>query len=170
MVTQLRSYKAKIQRLFIASLAISPFFLYSAEFTGKPILAEDCGMFFVEEAGLGESKYLQAFELEEGNENELVQKPIGVNRSVAISKQSVTTMNAYQYSQMVTKTDDVIRAKRGSFLSVFPENKSEDQIAMISSLCPDLDELDEALAMLVQTDKPFLWFRLDFPSYNLENF
>ena len=68
MITQPYSFKAKIQLFFIASLAIFPLSVDAVDITGKPILAEGCGIFFVEETDLGGSKYLQAFELEEGSE------------------------------------------------------------------------------------------------------
>ena len=53
---------------------------------------------------------------------------------------------------METEAGEVFRAKRESFLSVFPDNNSEDQITLLSNICPELDELDEALASLAATD------------------
>jgi len=169
------------------------------ETSGRPILAEGCGIFFLEETGLNQAKYLVAFEVEEGSsfrpavevmvrtirpsqgdnavgnntferyltrlesaisqgghdnvsDENLVYKPIGVKRSVAISRQSAATMDAYQFSLMETAAGERFLARRESYLSLFPDSNIEDHIDMIRSLCPSIAGIEQALESVSQTD------------------
>lgn len=59
-------------------------------------------------------------------------------------------LNAYQYALMETEAGDVFRARRDAFLSIFPDENKNLQIALLLGLCPSMEGLEEALGILGQ--------------------
>ncbi|HIF74074.1 MAG TPA: hypothetical protein EYG31_12725 [Porticoccaceae bacterium] len=79
---------------------------------------------------------------------DLVVMPIGSGQNVAISIDAVAEMNAYQFLLMESQTADLFRARRESFLSIFPDQNMNIQIDSLLSVCADIHGLEEALLIL----------------------
>lgn len=79
---------------------------------------------------------------------DLVTMPVDLKQSVAISKQSANELNNYQLVLMESASGNLFRARRDSFLSIFPDQNKAIQISSIMSLCPSMEGLEEAVVLL----------------------